>query len=234
MSCFNVEGEKHVSYEDIPNGDISVQFENEKPLDSLQFPNKGDSVFKPPTHSLLYHLNQIKKTALNPVDFAALLGELVINSMYMTVLMGLSIGIPISMLYMGFKYYDKCPAEFLIIFYLLVNGFILTIRQVLDLKLRIQRRLLPPSKRHLPQQMTCGVCCNQFLTFLAISFFLASNIWILSVNPVMNDPHSLKFCHPVLYSYVCWLTIGVYSLLAAGVCFCFGGTVIGCVVRGCD
>ncbi|XP_063970514.1 uncharacterized protein LOC129260948 isoform X2 [Lytechinus pictus] len=214
MSCFNVEGEKHVSYEDIPNGDISLQFENEMPLDSLQFPNKGDSVFKPPTHSLLYHLNQIKKTALNPVDFAALLGELVINS--------------------SFKYYDKCPAEFLIIFYLLVNGFILTIRQVLDLKLRIQRRLLPPSKRHLPQQMTCGVCCNQFLTFLAISFFLASNIWILSVNPVMNDPHSLKFCHPVLYSYVCWLTIGVYSLLAAGVCFCFGGTVIGCVVRGCD
>ncbi|XP_003730041.1 transmembrane protein 272 [Strongylocentrotus purpuratus] len=233
MSCFNVEGQKQTSFEELPNSDVYLQFEDEKPRDPLQFPNKGDTFFKPPGHSLLYHLNQVKKNALNPVDFAARLGELVLNSVYMTMLMGLSLGIPISMLYMGFTYYHKCPAEFLIPFYLLINGFILILRQLLDLKLRYQRRLLSPSKQHLPQQLTCGVCCIQLLTVLALSFFIASNIWIVSVSPV-NDRYSLNFCHPFLYSYVCWLTIGTYSLLALGVCFCFGGTVIGCAVRGCD
>ncbi|XP_071478937.1 uncharacterized protein [Diadema antillarum] len=235
MSCFSVESGSHVGYGGHVKSDVFTNFSEDRGTPSAPFCDEKKAMGSPQTN-LLRHVNDAKKNAVNPVDFTARLFEAVCDSVFMTVLSILILGVPASMIYFGFMYLDKCPGLPLVPLYLVANGSVLLFKLLLDLAVRIQRHVVfSTGSGSDALQYFCGCTfCSNVCTVIAMSLFFANNFWLLSFEPVTGDRWSRNYCHPFVYSFSVWMAISPYVLLAGGVVTCFCTSAVGYVTLKFD
>lgn len=117
----------------------------------------------------------------------------------------------------GSVYFNDCPAQYLIPYYLIISG-------VAGLLLLIPS-LLPCGNREEP-----SILIHAFQSILGLfqtAFFIAGNVWIYSIYaPNYTDTKASNYCHKGLYLYAFWITTLVYIFLGVFL-------VIGCCILIC-
>ncbi|XP_073407717.1 transmembrane protein 272-like isoform X2 [Dendrobates tinctorius] len=123
------------------------------------------------------------------------------------------VGLNIASITIGVIYFNDCPGQYLIPYYLIISGA----ASLLHLSLTC----LPRADE---DQVTFASFCAQgvMLIFLFI-FFIVGNVWIYSLaGESWDNPSSPKYCHRVLYLYAFWTItlsyIGLFLLLCSYLC----------------
>ncbi|XP_069623472.1 transmembrane protein 272-like isoform X1 [Ranitomeya imitator] len=130
------------------------------------------------------------------------------------------VGLNIASITIGVIYFNKCPGQYLIPYYLIISGA----ASLLHLSLTC----LPCAEEDQVTSVTFASFLAQgvMLIFLFI-FFIVGNVWIYSLaGESWDNPSSPKYCDRVLYLYAFWtitLTyIGLFLLLCSYLCLLLG------------
>ncbi|KAM4036751.1 transmembrane protein 272-like isoform 1-T3 [Anomaloglossus baeobatrachus] len=126
------------------------------------------------------------------------------------------VGINIASITVGVFYFNSCPGQYLIPYYLIISGA----ASLLHLSLTC----LPCAEQDQATSITFANFCAQgvILLFLFI-FFIAGNVWVYSLaGASWDDPLSPRFCARVLYLFAFWtltlIYIGLFLLLGSYLC----------------
>ncbi|KAM3924269.1 transmembrane protein 272-like [Leptodactylus fuscus] len=109
------------------------------------------------------------------------------------------VGINISSIVIGVIYFNDCPGQPLIPYYLIVSGGASL--------LYLFMTCLPCIDSDRVTTINLANLCAQGLMILFLfAFFIVGNVWVYSLyNEPWNDPRSPSRCQRVLYLYAFWM-----------------------------
>ncbi|XP_060064842.1 uncharacterized protein LOC132545182 [Ylistrum balloti] len=165
-------------------------------------------------------------------DFVYRAFVIISGSWPVTVLLGLFIALPLTMMIIGVKYLDECPKEPKIPIYLLVGGCFGTIKLLMSLCHQI-RRLKDDDDEDLHDEnelLTMSKMANIGLTIFLSIWFVFGNYWIFETwlpkfQPPLHEPKN--WCDRSVFTFtfwqlvVCHIVIGIVVMLAMFLCCCF-------------
>ncbi|XP_063786996.1 uncharacterized protein LOC134936024 isoform X2 [Pseudophryne corroboree] len=109
------------------------------------------------------------------------------------------VGINISSIAIGAIYFNDCPGQYLIPYYLIISG-------VACLLLLCLTCLPCGDGREPPSISLPNVCAQSVMILFLFAFFIAGNVWIYSLNSEPWDsPSGPHRCNRVLYLYSFWV-----------------------------
>ncbi|XP_017779908.1 PREDICTED: uncharacterized protein LOC108565133 [Nicrophorus vespilloides] len=135
-----------------------------------------------------------------------------------TVILGVTIIIPICMIAMGSIYLHECPQGEYIPVYLLVGGIFGIVKQLLHLSARVRKREEEREEEHLRQSPT-----QTLLNCFMLGWFIIGSVWVYKEFEPNYDPmkENGKYCNKSLYLFAFWLITSVYILLGTvTICLC--------------
>ncbi|XP_071521589.1 transmembrane protein 272-like isoform X2 [Panulirus ornatus] len=180
----------------------------------------------PPTYDSLFgRVREVQKTSNGVVDFVKNLIILFMGTIGCTVMIGVTIVIPVFMIIVGSLKMDACPAEPYIPIYLVVGGTFGVVKNLLSFQGRLHRPLAEedeggegadtPTPWHRRLQFTGSI--NFFLTV----WFILGCFWVYRIYEPSYNSDSVFYCDYTLYQFAFWLLTSVY--IAAGLltsCMC--------------
>lgn len=164
-----------------------------------------------------------------------------------TIILGVTIVVPICMMIIGALYLYDCPQGEYIPVYLLVGGGFGVFKQLLHLSARVRQRQEERDEERIRQSPTqtlincfmlgwfiigrqvysnlrpCIVpnqfrrCCN----IAVFSYHLIGSMWVYKEYEPNYDPNLGKHCNKTLYLFAFWLITSVYiclGVITAGLC----------------
>ncbi|XP_072039847.1 uncharacterized protein [Amphiura filiformis] len=172
----------------------------------------------PPSYQSLYgQIKDAKKTSSGPLEFVKKLITLLLNTIVVTIMMGILLAIPITMIVMGALHLHDCPIENKIPIYLLVSGCFYILKTLVDLIVRFKRHRDNEDQEDANGN-TKENSFSRLIGCFLFGFFIAGNVWIYSNYPpsdVVGDPN---YCYPPMYYFAFWITTAVYIMCAAACC----------------
>ncbi|XP_065834599.1 transmembrane protein 272-like [Oscarella lobularis] len=172
----------------------------------------------PPKYTSLFgQMRQMKASSSGAPDFIRRGILLTGRSLVCTILTGLLIGVPISMIVMGALYFDDCPCQRYIPIYLIVGGCfnlymcLASISESTFWRGDVERKKLRPL-----------YMCNALVGCFLLVWFILGSVWIYTIynsHCIVESCHC--YCHQTFYMYAFWLTTATYiALFTFGICFC--------------
>ncbi|KAI4463381.1 hypothetical protein MML48_4g00013346 [Holotrichia oblita] len=135
-----------------------------------------------------------------------------------TVILGVTIIIPICMIVMGLIYLHDCPQGEYIPVYLLVGGIFGILKQLLHLSTRVRQREEEREEEQLRQSPT-----QTLLNCFMLGWFIIGSVWVYKEYEPNYDPskNDGQYCNRNLYLFAFWLITSVYILLGTiTLCLC--------------
>ncbi|XP_076467632.1 uncharacterized protein LOC143298637 [Babylonia areolata] len=172
--------------------------------------------------SILYQLREVQDEATDVCDYLQRVFEVAWDSLVLTVVMVLLLGMPIAMIAVGSSYEHECPREPRIPIYLLVGGSFGTIHLVILLwQQKKSRDYNYPGDDDDDDfddgvmSRSCRFTCYMLSAFLLV-WFVLGNIWVLGVwqpnfQQPLHDPQN--WCHRVVFFFSFYQLLAVYGLM---------------------
>ncbi|KAK6173820.1 hypothetical protein SNE40_017211 [Patella caerulea] len=180
-----------------------------------------DPTVPPPTYDSLYgKIKDVKKKSTGVADFLMKILETLVSTMCFTILLGIVIAIPISMIAIGSIHLSDCPAERYIPIYLIVAGCFGLLRNLISFVPRFCKDDKEGGEEEGEKKKKSGGYLHLIDCFL-LAWFIAGNVWIYQLYGHINytDSTSDEYCHSTLYLFAFWITTSVYIVIGS-MCFC--------------
>ncbi|XP_049544670.1 uncharacterized protein LOC125956639 isoform X2 [Anopheles darlingi] len=162
----------------------------------------------PPSYDSLYEVaREVHKNSLGVLDFVKNIVILVLGTLGCTIILGITIVIPVCMLVFGTVYLYDCPQGEYIPVYLLVGGGFGVLKQLLHLSTRVRSREEQELERL--RQTPTQTLINCFM----LGWFIIGSFWIYRIYEPNYDPALGKYCNKSLYLFTFWLITSVYMML---------------------
>ncbi|XP_058061896.1 uncharacterized protein LOC131212125 isoform X1 [Anopheles bellator] len=162
----------------------------------------------PPSYDSLYgRVREAHKRSQGVLDFVKNIVILVLGTLGCTIILGITIVIPVCMLVFGIIYLYDCPQGEYIPVYLLVGGGFGVLKQLLHLSTRVRSREEQELERL--RQTPTQTLINCFM----LGWFIIGSFWIYRIYEPNYDPALGKYCNKSLYLFTFWLITSVYITL---------------------
>ncbi|XP_066984403.1 transmembrane protein 272-like isoform X1 [Macrobrachium rosenbergii] len=184
----------------------------------------------PPTYESVFgRVREVHRTSSGIVDFVKNLIILLLGTIGCTVMLGVTIIIPIVMIVIGSLKMNDCPAEEYIPIYLVVGGTFGVIKSLLSLEVRRRAREdeVDASNASVPwhRRLQFGGSISVFL----FVWFIFGCVWVYRIYEPSYDNSSTHYCDYTLYQFTFWLLTSVYicmGLLMSCMCCLSVATVV--------
>lgn len=173
----------------------------------------------PPTYDSLFgRVQEIQKSSSGLFDFVKNLTLILVGTIGCSIVITITIVIPISMIVMGSLYLEACPVAVNIPIYLIVGGVFGLLKQLLYIRTDFRRTSAGGAQA---QASDCTKSLQRMISFFLSCWFVAGCFWVYRVFRPDADEDSPFYCDPTLYSYAFWLLTSLYIFLgAATLCLC--------------
>lgn len=172
----------------------------------------------PPSYDSLFgRVREARKTSKGVFDFFKNILIILLGAVGCTVILGVTIIVPICMIVMGLIYLHDCPQGEYIPVYLLVGGIFGILKQLLHLSTRVRQREEEREQEQLRQTPT-----QTLLNCFMLGWFIIGSVWVYKEYEPNYDPaKDVKYCNKSLYLFAFWLITSVYILLGTiTLCLC--------------
>ncbi|KAJ9576261.1 hypothetical protein L9F63_006860, partial [Diploptera punctata] len=133
-----------------------------------------------------------------------------------TVILGVTIVIPICMIVIGAIYLYDCPQGEYIPIYLLVGGGFGVLKQLLHLSARVRHREEEQEEERIRQSPT-----QTLINCFMLGWFIIGSVWVYKEYEPNYDPKKGTYCNRTLYLFAFWLITSVYIVLGIiTMCLC--------------
>uniref|UniRef100_A0A131XSG5 Putative conserved plasma membrane protein n=1 Tax=Ixodes ricinus TaxID=34613 RepID=A0A131XSG5_IXORI len=177
----------------------------------------------PPSYQSLFgQVREAHKASNGVVQFLQSVVLLLLGTLGCTILIGVTVIIPFSMVVIGTTYLNDCPAEKYIPIFLVMGGVFGVLKTLLDVCGKCRRaegeggRSTTDEQR--AEERTWGTLVNCFL----FAWYVAGCVWVYRAYPPdYVDRSSLLYCDRTLYLFAFGLvTAGLLSLGLVAACLC--------------
>jgi len=180
----------------------------------------------PPTYDSLFgRVKAAKQESTGIAGFLKTFLIILLSTVGFTILMGLFLAIPISMLVMGALNIDNCRAEEMIPIYLVVAGSFGVAKNLFSLVNRCRK-----NKEELEEDSTKVNPLVSLVDCFLFAWFIAGNVWIYRTTDrdgVNKDADN--YCDDTLYYFAFWVTTSVYIIMGTTCCcMCTFGILAAC------
>lgn len=173
----------------------------------------------PPSYDSLFgRVREAQRTSKGVLEFLKNLLIILLGTIGCTIILGVTIVIPICMIVIGSIYLHECPQGEYIPVYLLVGGIFGILKQLLHLSARVRQTEVEREEEHLRQSPT-----QTLLNCFMLGWFIIGSVWVYKEFEPNYDPNAAngKYCNKNLYLFAFWLITSVYILLGIiSVCLC--------------
>lgn len=162
----------------------------------------------PPSYDSLFgRVREAHKSSKGVFDFVTNVVILVLGTLGCTIILGITIVIPVCMIVLGTLYLYDCPQGEYIPVYLLVGGAFGVLKQLLHLSTRVRSREEQELERL--RQTPTQTLINCFM----LGWFIIGSFWVYQIYEPNYDPALGKYCNKSLYLFTFWLITSVYMTL---------------------
>lgn len=162
----------------------------------------------PPSYDSLFgRVREAHKSSTGMMDFLKNVVILLLGTLGCTIILGITIVIPVCMIVFGAIYLYDCPQGEYIPVYLLVGGGFGVLKQLLHLSTRVRSREEQALERL--RQSPTQTLINCFM----LGWFIIGSFWIYRIYEPNYDPAMGKYCNKSLYLFTFWLITSVYMTL---------------------
>ncbi|XP_055529415.1 transmembrane protein 272-like [Wyeomyia smithii] len=180
----------------------------------------------PPYESLTGRVREVHKASNGTFDFIKNVVSVLWETLGSTVILGITIIVPICMLGFGLVFMRQCPKSKYIPVFLLVGGGLGIIKQLLHLSIRVRRRIEDRELEKLRQAPTHTII-NCFLS----SWFVIGSYFVYGVYEPNYDPASKdNYCNKTLYLFSFWLLTSIYVVLGIATIIFVGMAIVGTII----
>ncbi|GJQ86648.1 hypothetical protein Trydic_g15750 [Trypoxylus dichotomus] len=173
----------------------------------------------PPSYDSLFgRVREARRTSKGVFDFFKNILIILLGAVGCTVILGVTIIIPICMIVMGLIYLHDCPQGEYIPVYLLVGGIFGILKQLLHLSTRVRQREEEREEEQLRQSPT-----QTLLNCFMLGWFIIGSVWVYKEYEPNYDQskNDGQYCNRNLYLFAFWLITSVYILLGTiTLCLC--------------
>lgn len=173
----------------------------------------------PPSYDSLFgRVREAQRTSKGVLEFLKNILIILLGTIGCTIILGVTIVIPICMIVMGSIYLHECPQGEYIPIYLLVGGIFGILKQLLHLSTRVRKTDAEREDEQLRQSPT-----QTLLNCFMLGWFIIGSVWVYKEFEPNYDPNVAngKYCNKNLYLFAFWLITSVYILLGIiSVCLC--------------
>nr|KAG5706287.1 hypothetical protein BaRGS_026069 [Batillaria attramentaria] len=167
-------------------------------------------------------MEELAKETDSTCEFMCRVGKIVCSSDLVTVLLAVSIMLPITMVSLGVKFLDECPLEPRVPVYLLVGGCVLMLKLTLSLWRALQRRRQDNADVIYDEgDVGAGLSSrtyrvmNVLLTLFLVGWHVAGSYWLFSIwkprfSPLLHVPS--EYCERTLYMFSVGQNLALYCL----------------------
>ncbi|XP_072376404.1 transmembrane protein 272-like isoform X2 [Diabrotica undecimpunctata] len=147
----------------------------------------------PPSYDSLFgRVREAQKTSKGILDFLKNIIIIVLGTLGCTIILGVTIVIPICMIVMGSIYLHDCPQGEYIPVYLLVGGIFGVVKQLLHLSARVRQTEEERQEENLRQSPT-----QTLLNCFMLGWFIIGSVWVYKeYEPNYDSSRDINF--------VCW------------------------------
>ncbi|XP_050417593.2 transmembrane protein 272 [Patella vulgata] len=181
-----------------------------------------DPTVPPPTYDSLYgKIKDVKKKSTGIADFLMKILETLVSTMCFTILLGIVIAIPVSMIAIGSIHISNCPAERYIPIYLIVAGCFGLWRNLTSFIPRFCKDDKEAKGEEEGEKKSKSGRYLHLIDCFLLAWFIAGNVWIYQIYGHIDytDPTSNDYCHHTVYTFAFWITTSVYIVIGS-MCFC--------------
>lgn len=171
----------------------------------------------PPSYDSLFgRMREAHKTSKGIFDFIFNVIVLLLGTLGCTIIIGVTIVIPICMMIIGGIYLYDCPQGEYIPVYLLVGGGFGVFKQLLHLSARVRKRQDERDEERIRQSPT-----QTLINCFMLGWFIIGSMWVYKEYEPNYDPTKDRYCNKTLYLFAFWLITSVYiglGVITAGLC----------------
>lgn len=196
--------------------------------DGLPSYNQAQSTSEPPPtyDSLFGRVKAAKEESDGMLGFLKTFLIIIVSTVGFTILLGIFMAIPVSMIVMGAIHMDNCPAERMIPIYLVVAGSFGVAKNLFSLVQRCRKNEQEREEDNRKVNPVEGIVnCFMFAWFIAGCVFIYRTT---DRNP--DDKSADNYCDATLYYFAFWITTSVFIIMGASCC-CV--CTIGCLAACC-
>ncbi|XP_069703193.1 transmembrane protein 272-like isoform X2 [Periplaneta americana] len=171
----------------------------------------------PPSYDSLFgRVREAHKSSKGMFDFLKNVIILLLGTIGCTIILGVTIVIPICMIVIGSIYLHDCPQGEYIPIYLLVGGGFGVLKQLLHLSARVRQREEEQEEERIRQSPT-----QTLINCFMLGWFIIGSVWVYKEYEPNYDPLRGKYCNRTLYLFAFWLITSVYIVLGIiTMCLC--------------
>ncbi|KZC04606.1 PREDICTED: uncharacterized protein LOC107190629 [Dufourea novaeangliae] len=171
----------------------------------------------PPSYDSLFgRVREAHKVSKGVFDFLKNIVILLLGTIGCTIILGVTIVIPICMMVIGGLYLNDCPQGEYIPVYLLVGGGFSIYKQLLHLCARIRHQQGGTDEDRMRQSPR-----QTLIDCFMLGWFIIGSMWVYKEYEPNYDPALGKYCNKTLYLFAFWLTTAIYICLGViTACLC--------------
>ncbi|XP_073997048.1 transmembrane protein 272-like isoform X2 [Rhodnius prolixus] len=175
----------------------------------------------PPTYeSVIGRVREVHKESSGTLDFIKKIILLLAGTVGCTILIAVTIVIPIAMMIVGGMYLSDCPVNNNIPLYLLVGGFFGILKQILQLYCRIKRGHNRNANNEEERAERTSTVQSLLSCFMFIWFILGS-YWVYSEYKPNFEPKRGTYCNRTVYLFAFWQITVIYIVfIMMTLCLC--------------
>ncbi|KAK9886903.1 hypothetical protein WA026_019160 [Henosepilachna vigintioctopunctata] len=163
----------------------------------------------PPTYDSLFgKVRKAQRSSRGVQDFLKNIFIIVLGTLGITIILGVTVVIPVCMITIGIVYIHDCPQGEYIPVYLIVGGLFGILKQLLHLSARVRHTDEERREENLKQSPT-----QTLLNCFMLGWFIIGSVWIYKeYQPNYNQSLGI-YCNKTLYLFAFWLVTSVYIVL---------------------
>lgn len=171
----------------------------------------------PPSYDSLFgRMREAHKVSKGVFNFLKNIIVLLLGTIGCTIILGVTLVVPICMMVIGAVYLYDCPQGEYIPVYLLVGGGFGVFKQLLHLSARVRQRQEEQDEERIRQSPT-----QTLINCFMLGWFIIGSMWVYKEYEPNYDPALGKYCNKTLYLFAFWLITSVYiflGVITAGLC----------------
>ncbi|XP_052276729.1 transmembrane protein 272-like [Dreissena polymorpha] len=220
MKNRNENGNKKLSF-----ADVVLSFDDQRHLvqTTMSWDTRHCEESMPEYGAFLYQIREAGKESANCVDLTCKTTDILCNTLFVTLFIGVSLALPVAMVSIGVKYLEDCPKEPRIPVYLLVGGCFGVIKLLSSLWRNIQTRRYhdvifdDPDADGAFNSSTYRTMDTLLFLFLfgwqIAGTFWTFNIWTPHFEQLLYEPSN--WCDKTVYMFTVYQLFTCYVVIAA-------------------
>ncbi|XP_063415173.1 transmembrane protein 272-like [Mytilus trossulus] len=203
-----------------------VSFDDEKQLckTSIDWRKNKQCDQEPQYEAIMIQIQEANKEAENTCDFICRSSKIMCHTVLVTVIVGLSMALPITMMSVGVKYLNECPKQKKVPVYLLVGGCFGMLKVLGTIWRNIRYRRYDDMDSFYDGHGGDGAFAaktyhmmDMIISTFLLAWLIAGTYWVFEIwqphyKQLLHEPSN--WCDKHVYMFAVYQIIGCYAFLA--------------------